>query len=91
MPIYEFECSDCEERFEELSGVGTERASCPICGAEADRRLSIFGVATRQPTANQQRHMEDARGTSRGGARERFQNSLDRGRAKGDGRGKKDV
>lgn len=80
VPIYEFECGSCGERFEELSSVGTEAATCPVCGiAGAERRLSSFGL-TRQPTATQRRRMEDTRGTNRDGARQRFQSGLDKRR-----------
>ncbi len=80
MPIYEFECAACGERFEELAPLGTEDASCPACGtAGAQRRLSSFGLS-RQPTPNQRRRMEDKRGTNRDGARQRFKADLARRR-----------
>ncbi|HET6832118.1 MAG TPA: zinc ribbon domain-containing protein, partial [Solirubrobacterales bacterium] len=79
MPIYEFECARCGERFEELVPSGTEAQPCPACGAGAERQLSSFGT-TRQPTAAQKRRTEDRRGIDRGGARERFQRDLDRRR-----------
>ena len=76
MPIHEFECGGCGERFEELVAAGTERAECPACGtAGAERRLSSFGL-TRQPTPAQMRRMEDRRGTDRDGARQRFKAGL---------------
>ena len=82
MPMYEFECGACGERFERLVDVGTETAVCTNCGtAGAERRLSSFGL-TRQPTASQRRRMEDKRGTNRGGARQRFQGTLDSARAR---------
>lgn len=89
MPIYEFECGECGNRFEEMASVGTEQATCPECGSQrAERRFSVFGVTTRQMTAYQKRRSEDERGTDRGGARERFQKSLDKARSKdGGGRG----
>ena len=72
MPIYEFECGACGERFEELSEAGRESAVCPACGTEgAERRFSSFGL-TRQPTVAQRKRMEDRRGTNRDGARQRF-------------------
>jgi len=41
VPIYEFVCDACGERFEELAAVGTERARCRVCGkGEAVRVLS---------------------------------------------------
>jgi putative FmdB family regulatory protein len=79
VPIYEFECGHCGERFEELVSAGTASRPCPACGAAADHRLSSFGTS-RQPTAAQKRRIEDRRGIDRGGARERFQGALDRGR-----------
>ena len=43
MPIYEFECSKCGARFEELVGAG-ETAPCPQCGSsEVERRYSQIG------------------------------------------------
>ena len=81
--MYEFECGECGERFESLVAMGTETEPCAVCGAPgAERRLSSFGL-TRQPTPNQQRRMEDRRGTNRDGARQRFQSGLDKRRAKG--------
>jgi putative FmdB family regulatory protein len=42
MPVYDFECPACGERFEALVAVGAS-APCPACGAsEATRRLSPF-------------------------------------------------
>ncbi len=80
MPIYEFECNSCGERFEALVDAGTEAAQCPACGAAgAQRRFSSFAYS-RQPTAAQGRRMEDARGVGRDGARTRFKQSMDRRR-----------
>ena len=43
MPIYEFECSKCGTRFEELVPVG-RTAPCPHCrSAEVERRYSPIG------------------------------------------------
>ena len=86
MPIYEFECGACGERFEELTAAGTEVATCPACGAEgAERRLSSFGLS-RQPTPGQKRRMEDRRGTNRDGARQRFKADMARRRERGPGK-----
>ena len=84
MPIYEFECGSCGERFESLVAAGTEAAACPACGtAGAERRMSSFAPTTRQMTPAQRRRAEDARGTNRDGARKRFKESLAKGRAAG--------
>lgn len=41
MPIYEFRCGVCGERFESLAAVGTTTARCRNCGAgDAKRVLS---------------------------------------------------
>ncbi len=43
MPIYEFECSKCGTRFEELVQVG-ETAPCPECkSSDVQRRFSPIG------------------------------------------------
>lgn len=78
VPIYEFECRSCGQRFEELVGshVGRETTEvrCPECGAaEAERLMSSsYAPINRQMTPNQRRHLEDKRGIDRGGAQERF-------------------
>jgi putative FmdB family regulatory protein len=78
MPIYEFRCDQCGQRFEELVGshVGlkAEEVRCPACGRNRVERLisSSYAPIHRRLTANQKRRSEAARGTDRGGARERF-------------------
>ena len=43
MPVYEFECSKCGTRFEELVKAG-QAAPCPQCGSsEVERRYSQIG------------------------------------------------
>ncbi len=45
MPMYEFDCSACGERFEDLVAVGTERTECRLCGSEkTERVLSAQGA-----------------------------------------------
>jgi putative FmdB family regulatory protein len=49
MPIYEFECGECGEHFEELVAAGVAVA-CPSCGAGRSRRLySEVSPPGRQP------------------------------------------
>jgi putative FmdB family regulatory protein len=78
VPIYEFECRSCGQRFEELVGshVGQKTAEvrCPECGAaDAERVLaSSYAPINRQMTPNQKRRLEGERGIDRGGAKERF-------------------
>ena len=78
MPIYEFDCRSCGDRFEELVGshVGLEAGDvvCPKCGSSAVGRLlsGSYAPINRQMTPAQKRRLEDKRGVDRGGARERF-------------------
>jgi putative FmdB family regulatory protein len=39
MPIYEFRCESCGERFEALVDAGTESTECRSCGAAETRRV----------------------------------------------------
>ncbi|HZO96199.1 MAG TPA: zinc ribbon domain-containing protein [Gaiellaceae bacterium] len=40
MPLYEYRCESCSERFEELvSASAAEAPPCPACGAAGARRL----------------------------------------------------
>ena len=41
MPIYEYECQDCKQIFEEWqSGFEEKVLACPVCGADAKRLIS---------------------------------------------------
>lgn len=44
MPLYEYSCPNCQERFERLLAQPTEREYCPICGAWAEFRVSTQHV-----------------------------------------------
>lgn len=47
MPLYEYTCGKCHEKFEELvrSMSGGERCKCPKCGSDQTARaLSVFAV-----------------------------------------------
>jgi putative FmdB family regulatory protein len=39
VPIYEFRCERCGDRFEQLVEVGTEAVACESCGAERTTRV----------------------------------------------------
>jgi putative FmdB family regulatory protein len=48
MPIYEYACAECGERFEQLvpNSVDADRTACKHCGAMEVRRLiSVFATA----------------------------------------------
>jgi putative FmdB family regulatory protein len=94
VPIYEFECRFCGQRFEELVGshVGRETADarCPECGAAGAERVlaSTYAPIHRQLTPSQRRRLESERGIDRGGAKERFERQrADEKRAAREGRG----
>jgi putative FmdB family regulatory protein len=42
MPLYEYQCSSCDRRFERIEKASTtSTAICPDCGAEASRLLGV--------------------------------------------------
>jgi putative FmdB family regulatory protein len=68
MPIYDFECSECAERFEALVAAG-QLPACPVCGAPDPARLfspiagpfkkGLRGAAARR--SDNLRHSRDER------------------------------
>jgi putative FmdB family regulatory protein len=47
MPVYEYACRSCPERFEKRVSMEArnERTFCPACGADgAERRVSVFAA-----------------------------------------------
>lgn len=47
MPIYEYRCEECDERFEVFVRSAAQQAApaCPRCGSgEVKRAVSLFGV-----------------------------------------------
>jgi putative FmdB family regulatory protein len=47
MPLYEYECSECETRFDALRGMSEadDPITCPQCGGrETDRVISLFSA-----------------------------------------------
>lgn len=72
MPIYEFECEGCGERFEELVGAEAT-AACPACGSERTRRLlSAVSPPGRQPRGAAVRSDESRRREKEAGRQERI-------------------
>jgi putative FmdB family regulatory protein len=70
VPVYEFECEQCGDRFEELAPSDTQTLACPACGSGRTRRLlSPVSPPGRQPRGagvrsgeSQRREREAARG-----------------------------
>ncbi len=45
MPIYEYWCAECQQRFEELVSSADTRVACPQCrGHRVDRQMSVFST-----------------------------------------------
>lgn len=45
MPIYEYACKKCSNRFETLVQGSSSKPTCPSCGSAAlDKQLSVFAV-----------------------------------------------
>jgi putative FmdB family regulatory protein len=71
VPIYEFVCDACGERFEELVAVGTDSVKCTACGkGEARRVLSAQAptphlVKTRGEARKQERRNADLQSRSK--------------------------
>jgi len=39
MPLYEFQCNDCNEAFSELKKMGDFSADCPVCSSKNTKKL----------------------------------------------------
>jgi putative FmdB family regulatory protein len=62
VPVYEYECERCGERFEELVRSAGARPPCPRCGAVECRRLiSLVSPPGRQPRGPRVRDSESRR------------------------------
>jgi putative FmdB family regulatory protein len=62
MPIYEFECDKCGNRFEELVSSSAPAPSCPSCGSiRTARRLSPVSPPGRVPRGAKVRDSESRR------------------------------
>ena len=87
MPVYEFLCSACGERFEELVPVGTESAQCPACATEGAERV----LSAPAPTARLVKSRGDTRKQERRNAKLRTATKADfkakRARARARARG----
>jgi putative FmdB family regulatory protein len=56
MPIYEYRCQHCEERFEQLVPLRAEHppVTCPHCGTQEIRKLlSTFSTTERNRASSQ--------------------------------------
>jgi putative FmdB family regulatory protein len=79
MPIYEYACRSCGERFEYLvrpsSGTADAAITCPSChGADLERLLSLFAVSS-ETTA--QLHLAHGRKLGQKGRRDKLQADIE--------------
>ncbi len=74
MPIYEFRCTACGSRFEELVPVGGSAERCPACGAEAPERVLSAQAAPFQlaGTPGERRKQERKNAKLRAATKARF-------------------
>jgi putative FmdB family regulatory protein len=73
MPIYEFECEECGDRFEELVSGDAPVPPCPNCGSTRVRRLlSNVSPPGRQPRGARVRSDEGRRGEREAAHQERL-------------------
>ena len=85
MPIYEFRCDACGERFEALVDAGTEAFECRHCGApDAGRVLSALAPPMRLvKSQGAARKQESANAKLRRATKERFKAARRRQREAG--------
>jgi putative FmdB family regulatory protein len=53
MPLYEFQCTDCKDEFEELvrSSTAIDEVTCPQCGGQkVKRKVSMFASKASGPS-----------------------------------------
>ena len=52
MPIFEYLCRDCNQRFEALV-YGSQKPECPHCGSrKLETQLSVFAVSSKSSAAS---------------------------------------
>lgn len=61
VPVYEYQCERCNERFDELVPLDSPAPSCPRCGADTRRLLSAVSPPARQPRGRRVRESESKR------------------------------
>jgi putative FmdB family regulatory protein len=84
MPIYEFDCSECGARFDELVAGEAAVVACPKCGSSrVSRRISTVAPPSRQPRGVRVREGE-ARRRERESARQERMSESRRKRAGGE-------
>ena len=82
MPLYEFVCGACGERFEALVEVGTEAAECRACGEPGAPRVLSAQAAPMGlvKTPGERRKQERANARLRSETKARFKQARERAR-----------
>jgi putative FmdB family regulatory protein len=47
MPIYEYYCPTCGNKFQKLQSMSADGSDCPVCEQPANRAISVFASVTR--------------------------------------------
>ena len=82
MPRYDYRCRECGNLFEKIQSFNSvPGASCPICGAESDRQISIPAVHYKGSGFYTTDHARSNVGRS-GGKSERDKDSSDKKESK---------
>jgi putative FmdB family regulatory protein len=54
MPIYEYCCPTCGNKFQKLQSMSADGSDCPVCEQPANRAISVFASVTRSEFAGGQ-------------------------------------
>ena len=46
MPLYEYHCPTCKNKFDKLQPMSATGADCPVCEQPARRAISVFAAVT---------------------------------------------
>ena len=65
MPLYEFFCHQCEERFEILRPLCEDEIYCPRCDLKAERKYSPFSFQFHNPFPTRANIAGDGEGFTR--------------------------
>ena len=86
MPLYEYECNDCEHRFERIQKFSDPLVStCPVCGGEVRKLLSSPAIQFKGTGWYVTDYAKKSSGDAQDGARKDGEGKA-AGGAKGDGK-----
>ena len=87
MPLYEYECNDCEHRFERIQKFSDPLVStCPVCGGEVRKLLSSPAIQFKGTGWYVTDYAKKSSGDAQEGARKDGGEGKAAGGAKGDGK-----